>query len=327
MRQSLSHAGNFFGGMNAGVTPECDMHRRSLVRPFFTSNLEITEMKNGAVEVKRYSLEQDYVVDERRNIETFWTAVISIIGYEPLIDFKRALAALNYGEGRFSSPSQSIAGRWVEQTEQSERRVPGMLLGLIFANIDSEAATARTWAEIKRYSVTGNIPMIACCTGKSEQMKFAERIKELSIQHDVSYHFVQLIDVDNRNTNRFNAVTKGTIYFVEAMLATATYPGLICVDLADVLSAIEGRKNLRAFRITATSFEELISSIKAAIKITSNKLNVIATLFAPFSLELNQVADCFSAVKDQMPDNAIIVSAALVDSGREEFTLYVVICE
>lgn len=281
-------------------------------------------MENSAMNVKRYALEQDYVVDEQRNVETFWTAVISVIGYQPLTDFKSALAALNYGEGRFSSLSSSIVGRWVEQAGQ---QVPGMLLGLIFVNVDSAAATVRTWAEIKRYSATGNIPMIACCAGKSEQIKFAERIKQLSAQHDISYHLVQLIGADNSDTNLTNTITKSTLYFVEAILATATYPGLICVDLADVLNAIEDRKNLNIFRISASSFEELISSIKVQIEISSNKLAVIATLFAPSSLKLYQIADCFSALKEQMPDDAIIVSAALADAKREEYMLYVVLCE
>ncbi len=279
------------------------------------------------MEVERYILEQDYVVDEPRNTETFWTAVISVIGYAPLIDFKRALATLNYGEGRFSSPRPSSAGRWVEHREQTEPRVPGMLLGLIVVNIDSVAATIRTWAEIKRYTANGNIPMIACCRGKSEQIEFAERIKRLSVDNDASYHFVQLVDVGKGDANRSSAITNSTIHFVEAMLASASYPGLICVDLADVLNTIEGRKNLTIFRFSAVSFEELMRSINMPIKTTSNKLNAIVTLFAPSALTLKQVADCFSTLKDQMPDDAIMVSAALADAEREEYTLYVVICE
>jgi hypothetical protein len=284
-------------------------------------------MRHNDIEVRRFILAQDYVVNEQRNVETFWTAVISIIGYEPLSDFKSALTALNYGKGRFSSLSASIAGRWVEQVELTEPRVPGMLLGLIFVNINSVAATVRTWAEIKRYAATGNIPMIACCTGKSEQIEFAERIKRLSADNDASYHFVQLVGVGKGDANRSSAITNSTIHFVEAMLASASYPGLICVDLADVLNAIESRKNLTIFRLAATSFAELISSISVAIETTANRLNVIATLFAPSSLKLNQVADCFSTLKDQMPDDAIIVSAALADKERENFTLYVVLCE
>lgn len=284
-------------------------------------------MENRAMELKRYSLEQDYVVDEQRNVETFWTAVISIICYEPLSNFKSALAALNYGEDRFSSLSPSIAGRWVEQVELTEQRVPGMLLGLIFVNIDSVAATVRTWTEIKRYAAVGNIPIIACCNEKSEQIEFADRIKQLSAEHDVSYHFVHLVDAGKSDVSHFSAVTKSIIHFVEAILASASYPGLICVDLSDVLNALEDRKNLTIFRFSATSFEELISSINVAVKTASNNLSVIATLFAPISLKLNQIANCFSALRNQMPEDVFIVSAALADCEREEFTLYVVLCE
>ena len=287
-----------------------------------------TELSDDATEVSRYVLEQDYVVDGERNIETFWTAIVSIIGYEPLADFNGAMAAMNYGAGRFSSLNPSIAGRWVEHAEQ---HIPGMLLGLIFANIDSIGATVRTWAEIKLYRAAGNIPIVACCGRKPDQIKFAEHIKQLSAEQNVSYHFAQRVDIGKCDANLSSAITKSTIYFIEAMLASVTYPGLICVDLADVFNALKGRKGMDIFHFSAPSFAQLVDALRVKIQVGTtinlDKPSVIATLFAPSSLKLNEVANCFSTLKGHLPNEALLVLAALADAQRSEYTLYLVVCE
>ncbi len=295
-------------------------------------NLKPMEMERRAMDVKRFSLEQDYVVDEEGNVESFLTASASFIGYEVMNDLNCALAALSYSKGRFSSPSECGAGRWIGKPEQSHQRVPEMTLGLIFVNVDSATAAADAWTEIKRYSAARITPMIACLVGESERITFVERIQQLSAEHDVPFHFLQLMgegkrDTGNSNVAESSASTNRTVHFVEAMLANTSYPGLICVDLADVLDMIDGHKNLKIFRISATSFEKLMSSINVAALVNKTRAKIIATLIAPSSLKLSQVNDCVSALKTRLPDDPSMVIAALADGERSDFALYVVLCE
>lgn len=289
-------------------------------------------MKNDNNRAVRFTFEQDHVIDELGNIETFCTAVISFIGYQLLAECRQALAALNYGERRFSSPNGNIAGRWIEQTERFCRKAPEMVLGLILVNASSAAAARSVWTEIKRYSAAGSTPMVACLAGESERIILTERIAHLSAKSDLPYHFVASIGERKSHSDKRNGCSTGgntasTIHLIEALLASTTFPGLICVDLADVLTTIEGHKNLNIFRTSATSFETLMSLISKMTSLISNKSGVISTLFAPLSLKLSQLEVCFTTLKAQLPDDTVMVVAAVADREREEFTLYLVFSE
>ncbi len=275
-------------------------------------------MTHDLVDLKRFVLEQDFL-NERGKIEKHRTAVVSIIGDEPTDELHSQLAKLNYAEGRFSTLTHSgFAGRWVSK---STKELPDFALGLIIVTTRSEAALERLESEANQYWNAAMMPFIAW----PGSIRFANLIKRQLAEHDQEWHIVRL---NNGNAEpSAKDMPSAAIVYIESLLVAGTYPGIACVDSADVLSVFSDRTSAQILRFDAPTFEGLMEIVHIEEYRKSESPSVLATLYGPSTLKIKQVHQSSLKLNEQTSKDSARIMAALADATRDRYTMYVAICE
>ena len=273
-------------------------------------------MKNEFTDVTRYVLEQEFAVAADK-FEKHRTAIISIIGDAPLDRFERALKSLDYNSKRFRTFGSPSVGRWLTRPV---RKVPEFVEGLILFSEQSSGALVTFEGEVKRYLDAGITPLIAW-PGKR---RFANQIHQLLAPHNTSWSFVRLhkflsAQMDD-GTNKFVDMAIATM---EAMLLPGVYPGLNCLDTAD-MRTIYLDTHLRVVSICADRIEDLLSMLEAELDGKGKATSILAALYGPKTLKLSEYSAVMHAVRRFIDvEETTFLGAAISDARRHQYTLYV----
>lgn len=277
-------------------------------------------MTGDFVDLYRYALEQDFLNDKRK-IETHRTAILSVIGDEPIDEIEKQLTQLNYAEGRFFSLAHpSIAGRWAGK---GTRRIPDFAMGLILFTTQSDLALEELESEVQRYWDAGVTPLIVW----PKQLRFANLIKRQLATLNGDWHFVRMKNGAGSEPTSPTDIPSMARAYIEALLIPATYPGLVCSDISDVLSVFKPETTAHILRFEAPTFEALMELARIDPPPKDKSSGMLAVLYGPSSLKFKQVDQWSSILRKQMPKGSTRIVSALADAVREKYTMYVAICE
>ena len=283
-------------------------------------------MTNDFIELHRYVLEQEFFSDKGGEIETLRTAIVSVIGDEPLDEFERRLAELDYseysGERFFSICAYSRAGRW---NMNGARKIPdSAALGLIFITTQSDLALEELESEAHKYWDAGITPLIAW-PGRTP---FTVRMKRQLAQYDKECHFVSLKRGCTDQSPRVCDYWEAIVAYIEALLLPGTYPGWVCVDQADVRCVFSDCSSARILCFEADSFPELMRIVPSGLPTNYEMLGILVTLIGTLPFRLAYVHRVIDLVREKLPHaGSTVIFAALSDIMRRRYTLYVTICE
>ena len=274
-------------------------------------------MKDEFTDLTRYVLEQEFAVAADK-FETRRTAIISIIGDTPLVQFERALKSLDYNSQRFRTLSSPSVGRWLTRPT---RKVPEFVEGLILFSEQSNGALVTFEDEVKRYLDAGITPLIAW-PGKR---RFANQIRRLLAPYNTSWSFVRLRKSVGaqmeEGTNKFVGMAIAT---TEAILLPGVYPGLACLDTSD-MRTIYLETHLSVCSITADRIEDLIAMLETEFDGKDKPTRILAALYGPKTLKLREYGAMMDTVRRfVVEEETTCLGSAISDAQRHEYTLYLV---
>ncbi len=267
--------------------------------------------------LKRYLLEQDFTTDSSKP-ESYITAIVSVVGDVSLTDFERELSALSFDARRFKTLGARSGGRWFANTCDS---VPEMVEGLILFSEQSSHTLGVVEREVQRYWKAGLTPLV----GLPSDSIFAEAISRLMTSYDNRWTPVQFEKPPSFSAaSNSDDFVERALRTIAAILLPGTYPGLVCLDTADMgMIYIDSR--LSVVTANADQLEPLITMLESELALKGRSERILAVLYAPDSLKLAQCHEVMNAVRRlvQREDTTYLVSA-IADTKRLDYEMYLV---
>ena len=276
-------------------------------------------MNDDIVKVRRYLLKQKFRSDDGE-VEKYATAVVSIIGNEPLDEFEGRLAKISY-EYPPGCACPHIASNWVGNATSV---LPEYYTGVISVATLSPASLVALKEEMQRYKQASVFAII----GLPPDVNFASLMKRTLEDFGEDAHFVQLATDSDVKMPRIRSFSEVAIDYIQAILVASTYPGLVCVDQADAVTTYSHGKSTVITRYEASSFDEILRIAHARLSSNVRHVGVMASLFAPPSLRLKDIYDVMDLVRERLSnDRNTAIFAAVGDERRDRFVLYVTVSE
>lgn len=280
-------------------------------------DLRESTRQQDKVALKRYMLEQTFVGD-KGGLEQYMTAVISIIGNEPLIDFEEQLAKFEY-DGAPGICESNVSGRWLNGDTQI---LPTYYMGLILLSTFSPLALLELKAEMQRYREANVFAIV----GLPIDANIAESMTSALAGFGDDAHFVQMVH-GGEETPVCQKFADAASHYVESTLTAMTYPGLVNVDQADAITIFSSGKFTRIIRYEAATASDLLHVGYTKLESNDHEVGVIAALFAPSSLRLRDIHDVMNLVKARRTsDRSMVIFAASGSKHRRQYVLYVATC-
>lgn len=291
---------------------------RELTASFGPAEVLVLPGQHDALSLKRYLYEQTFVGDDG-GLEQYATAVVSIIGNDPLTDFEGQLCKFNY-DGCPGINKCFVSGMWSRGDSQA---LPTFHTGLILLSIFSPAAMRELRAEMRRYQESKVFAIIGLPADAGDARSIVSALTEFGEEA----HFIQMAPTDGE-TPVIQTFGEFAIHYVEATLAALTYPGLICVDPGDAITIFSSGKFTRIIRYEAENTNDLLRIGYTTLETVCREVGVISALFAPPSLRLRDIHDVMNLVKSRRTnDRSTVIFAASSNERRSSFVLYIATCE
>ncbi len=284
-----------------------------------TTNICGVAAQQETARVHRYLLEQKFFGDNNK-IEKYATAVVSIIGSEPLDEFDDCLAKLSYEYSPWCA-CPHIASKWVGNATSV---LPEYYMGVMSVATLSPASLVALKEEMQRYKQAGVFAII----GLPPDANFASLMKRTLEDFGEDAHFVQLANGSDLKIPPIRSFSEVAIDYIQAILVASTYPGLVCVDQTDAITTYSHGKSTVITRYEASSFDEILRIGYARLSSNVRHVGVMASLFAPRSLGLKDVYEVMDLVRERLSnDRNTVVFAAVGDEKRDRFVFYVTVSE
>jgi len=270
-------------------------------------------MDEGFSRVTRYTLEQVFEIDAGK-FETHDTAVISIIGEAPLAAFESALTSLNYESSRYCTLQGPSSGTWLKK---SGKLLPGYSTGLIVLSELSGLALALLEEELLRYWQAEIRPLLV----HAGKPRFTDAVRRVLARYEMHCAIVQLKETVGAN------VAMGSERFVhrlmtviEACLLPGIYPGMICIDSADIV-CVHAISDLHVLALRASQITDLVGMLETTGTADSH---VLAALYGPRTLKFREIHSLIESGRRLVHEDATFLQSAIADETRSSYTLYLV---
>ena len=280
-------------------------------------DLRESTKQQDKVPLKRYMLEQTFVGDNG-GLEQYVTAVISIIGNEPLIDFEEQLAKFEY-DGAPGICESNVSGRWLNGDAQI---LPTYNMGLILLSTFSPVALIELKAEMQRYREANVFAIV----GLPIDATIADSMTSALADFRDDAHFVQMVH-GGEETPVCQKFADAASHYVESTITAMTYPGLVNVDQADAITILSSGKFTRVLRYEAATSSDLLRVGYTRLEPDDREVGVITALFAPPSIRLRDVYDAMNLIRARKRnDRNTRIFAASGATSRDRYVLYVSTC-
>ena len=291
---------------------------QELTASFGPAEVLVLPGQHDALSLKRYLYEQTFVGDDG-GLEQYVTAVVSIIGNDPLIDFEGQLCKFNY-DGCPGINKCFVSGMWSRGDAQA---LPTFHTGLILLSTFSPAAMRQLHAEVRRYQEANVFALIGLPGDAVEARSMMSALADFGEEA----HFIQLA-LAAEGTSVLRTFGESAIHYVESTLTALTYPGLICVDPGDAITIFSSGKFTRIIRYEAANINDLLRIGYTTLETVCREVGVISALFAPPSLRLRDIHDVMNLVKSRRTnDRSTVIFAASSSERRSSFVWYIATCE
>ncbi len=253
------------------------------------------------------------------------TAALSVVGGIDDNRFLALLHELDYGLNRFvRSANQARSGNWERTTKLNGLE---FCFGVVFLASHDLLDVAEAASELRRFQDSGLSPVLAMPNNVETYLYAREKLERL-------HRLIPIVLIGQeqlRQWYRRGELERHIVYAIHSVILPATYPGLVCVDQADVMSILAAGTTSRVLRIKAPDLAQLSARL-ATTAFHSRPLSGLLTLLcSPPNLKVSEagwVSDQVQrSVAFRLPDEAARIAAALADSARDHHTLVVLACE
>jgi len=108
---------------------------------------------------------------------------------------------------------------------------------------------------------------------------------------------------------------------IEAVLLPGVYPGMICIDTADI-ACVHTNSDLHVLALRANRVKELVPMLESAG--TAAQSGVLTSLYGPHNLKLREMHSVAETIRCWLHEDATFLQAAIADEKRSAYTLYLV---
>ncbi len=264
-------------------------------------------MTTTLISPKRYVLEQDFY-DRDNCVESCETAILTVIGAHQEAELTQRLQYWAYDSERFNHISRPDAGgRWITS---GQAKIAGYGVGLIWVTTQTPAALAALEAELLCYHAANTKPILIV---QPPDEAFAEQITSMLAACGVEARFVS---TDARPANDVAALTS----IIEATLIPFKYPGIICLDLADVHTVFEPIcvANVKIFR--AQNGAALARQLGGMPRFEPAPSSIFVAIYGPPGLTLALVNRCMTEIRARAPGDICVIFTITHDLSLDKDT-------
>ena len=272
------------------------------------------EDDEGFPRVTRYMLEQVFEV-KAGEFETHYTAVITVIGDAPLAALQHALKSLNYEAPRYQTLQGASSGIW---RKRSRHRLPHYGAGLIVFSEQSNLGLYLFAEEVDRYREAGISPLLV----RPRTQRFTNAAKKMLARYQSYCPIVYLDESTSADIAEGSDCFIGTVMTaVEAILLPGVYPGMICIDTADI-ACVHANSDLHVLVLPANRINELVATLESVG--TAAHSGALAALYGPHGLKLREIQSVIESARRCVQEDATFLQSAIADEKRSAYTLYLV---
>ncbi len=251
-------------------------------------------MTTTLISLKRYVLEQDFY-DDAGGVESCETAILTVIGAHQGRWLTERLQFWAYDSERFNHTSRPDAGgRWITS---GRTKIAGYGVGLIWVTTQTPAALAALEAELLCYHAANTKPILIV---QPPDEAFAEKITAILAACGVEARF---ISTHAEPANDVAAVTS----IIEATLIPFTYPGIICLDLADVHTVFEPICVANVRIVKAQTGASLARQLGGMPRFEPAPSSIFVAIYGPPGLTLAIVNRCMTEIRARVPEDICVI--------------------
>jgi hypothetical protein len=263
---------------------------------------KVHKMTTDLLPLKRYVLRQDFY-DAVGAVESCETAILTVIGDHQEAELAQRLQYWTYDSERFDHISRGDAGgRWITT---DATKIAGYGVGLIWVTTQTPTALTALEAELLCYHAANTKPILIV---QPPDEAFADQIKSVLAGCGVKAPFISLEAGSAKNVAAVMSI-------VEATLMPFTYPGIVCLDLADIHTIFDPICSAYIKIIKAPSGTALVQHLSATLRFASAPSSIYVAFYFPGGKVLELISLCMSEIRAKAPENCVSILTILTDNS------------